>query len=99
MREQLHIPEERLRAILQEEYGLIAVTFALIPQRLDFNAFVYRVVSNDGTRYLLKLTSMRQYTKWYSPDKQTLVAGYDCDPVAVATGLASTVLPGGPALL
>lgn len=42
MREPLNIPEERLRACLQDQYGLIPVTLDFLPLGLDAYAGVYR---------------------------------------------------------
>ena len=61
MREQLKIPEERLRACLQDQYDLIPVTLEFLPLGLDYNAGVYRVVSEQGTVSLLKVTSRPLY--------------------------------------
>jgi spectinomycin phosphotransferase len=57
MREQPKIPEERLRACLQDQYDLIPVTLEFIPLGLDYNSWVYRVVSEQGAAYLLKARS------------------------------------------
>jgi len=54
MREKPDIPEEHLRACLQEQYHLAAVAFEFLPLGLDMNAGLYRVVSEQGTAYLLK---------------------------------------------
>jgi len=54
MKEAPDIAEEQLRACLQEEYGLSPVTLEFLPRGLDYNAGVYRVVSEQGTPYLLK---------------------------------------------
>jgi spectinomycin phosphotransferase len=61
MREQPGIPEERLRACLQDQYDLIPVTLEFLPLGLDYNAGVYRVVSEQGAAYLLKVTSRPLY--------------------------------------
>ena len=61
MREQPRIPEERLRACLQDEYGLMPVTLKFLPVGKDYNAGVYRVVSEQSTAYLLKVTSRPLY--------------------------------------
>jgi spectinomycin phosphotransferase len=61
MREQPGIPEESLRACLQEQYDLYPVTLEFLPLGLDYNAGVYRVVSEQGTPYLLKVTSRPLY--------------------------------------
>ena len=61
MREQPGIPEEQLRACLQEHYNLYPVTLEFLPLGLDYNAGVYRVVSDQGPVYLLKVTSRPLY--------------------------------------
>jgi spectinomycin phosphotransferase len=61
MREQPGIPEERLRACLQDQYDLSPVTFEFLPRGLDYHAGVYRVVSEQGTAFLLKVTSRPLY--------------------------------------
>jgi spectinomycin phosphotransferase len=61
MREQPGIPEERLRACLQDQYGLIAVMVELLPLGHDYDAGVYHVVSMQGRAYLLKATTRLLY--------------------------------------
>jgi spectinomycin phosphotransferase len=61
MREKPTIPEERLRACLQEHYDLIPVTLEFLPLGLDYDAGVYRVVSEQGAAYLLKATTRPLY--------------------------------------
>jgi spectinomycin phosphotransferase len=61
MREPPSIPEEHLRACLQQQYDLIPVTLDFLPLGLDYNAGVYRVVSEQGTASLLKVTSRPLY--------------------------------------
>src|SRR5437870_4983809 len=61
MREPPSIPEEHLRACLQQQYDLIPVTLDFLPLGLDYKAGVYRVVSEQGTAYLLKVTSRPLY--------------------------------------
>ncbi len=61
MREQPSIPDERLRACLQDQYDLSPVTFEFLPVGHDYNAGVYRAVSEQGTAYLLKVTSRPLY--------------------------------------
>src|SRR5205807_10182737 len=61
MREQPKIPEEQLRACFQDQYDLYPVTLEFLPRGLDYNAGVYRVVSEQGTAYLLKVTSRPLY--------------------------------------
>src|SRR2546422_3174667 len=47
MREQPKIPEEYLRACLQDQYELIPVTLEFLPRGKDYHAGVYRVVSEQ----------------------------------------------------
>src|SRR5437588_11575228 len=61
MREQPAIPEERLRACLRDQYGLIAVIVEFLPLGHDYDAGVYHVVSPQGRAYLLKVTSRLLY--------------------------------------
>ena len=61
MREPPKIPEERLRACLQESYALAPVTLAFLPRGHDYSAGVYRVVSAQGAAYLLKVTLRTLY--------------------------------------
>jgi spectinomycin phosphotransferase len=61
MREQPGIPEERLRVCLQDQYDLYPVTLEFLPLGLDYNAGVYRVVSEQGTASFLKVTSRPLY--------------------------------------
>ena len=61
MREPPKIPEERLRACLQDYYDLSPATLEFLPLGLDYHAGVYRVVSEQGTAYLLKVTSRPLY--------------------------------------
>lgn len=61
MREAPDIPVERLRACLREQYDLTARTLEYLPRGHDYSAGVYRVVSEQGTAYLLKVTSRPLY--------------------------------------
>jgi spectinomycin phosphotransferase len=61
MREPPNIAEELLRARLQDQYDLIPVTLEFLPRGKDYHAGVYRVVSEQGTPYLLKVTSRPLY--------------------------------------
>jgi spectinomycin phosphotransferase len=61
MREPPNIPEEHLRACLQEQYDLSLATLEFLPRGRDYNAGVYRVVSEQGTVYLLKVTARPLY--------------------------------------
>src|SRR3989440_2031422 len=70
MREQPGIPEEQLRACLQDQYDLYPVTLEFLPRGKDYRAGVYRVVSEQGTAYLLKVKSGSLY------EPSCLVPGY-----------------------
>ncbi len=61
MREQPGIPEEQLRACLQDQYDLYPVSLEFLPRGKDYKAGVYRVVSEQSTAYLLKVTSRSLY--------------------------------------
>ncbi len=61
MRKPPSIAEEQLRACFQNQYDLIPVTLEFLPLGLDYHAGVYRVVSEQGTAYLLKVTSRPLY--------------------------------------
>src|SRR6266550_3892409 len=61
MREQPGVPEERLRACLQDQYDLYPFTLEFLPRGKDYKAGVYRVVSEQSTAYLLKVTSRSLY--------------------------------------
>src|SRR5689334_3407041 len=54
MGEKPNIPEHQLRATLQQAFDLIPATLEFLPLGLDYNAGVYRVVSEQGDAYLLK---------------------------------------------
>jgi spectinomycin phosphotransferase len=82
MREQPGIPEDHLRACLQQQYALNAVTLDFLSLGLDYNAGVYRVVSEQGTSYLLKAKAGSLY------EPGCLVPGYLRDQ-----GIASVVAP------
>ena len=59
--EQPGIPLESLRACLQNQYNLHPVTLEFLPLGHDYDAGVYRVVSEQGTPYLLKVTTRPLY--------------------------------------
>src|SRR6266516_1749280 len=61
MRKPPGIAEEHLRACFQDQYDLYPVTFEFLPLGVDYNAGVYRVVSEQGTADLLKVTSRPLY--------------------------------------
>ena len=61
MREQPKIPEEQLRACLQDRYGIHPLTLEFLPRGKDYHAGVYRVVSEQGTPYLLKVNARPLY--------------------------------------
>ncbi len=82
MREPPSIPEEHLRACLQEQYGISAVTIEFLPVGLDSRAGVYRAVTAQGDAYLLKAKAGAFYEPGY------LASGYLRDQ-----GVASVVAP------
>jgi len=82
MREPPRIAEEVLRAYLQDQYELGLVTLVFLPLGHDYDAGVYRAVSEQGTAYLLKVTSRPLYEPRY------LVPRYLNDQ-----GVASVVAP------
>jgi spectinomycin phosphotransferase len=65
MREKPAIPDELLRSMLQDQYDLVPVTLEFLPVGLDYHAGVYRVVSEQGRAYLLKVTSRPLYEPRY----------------------------------
>jgi spectinomycin phosphotransferase len=65
MREKPNIPDEHLRTTLQDQYGLVPITLEFLPIGADFHAGVYRVVSEQGSTYLLKVTSRPLYEARY----------------------------------
>src|SRR6185312_10588747 len=82
MREQPKIAIEDLRTCLQENYNLYPVTLEFLPLGLDYHAGVYRVVSEQGNSYLLKVKSGPLY------EPGCLVPGYLRDQ-----GITSVVAP------
>ena len=82
MREQPKISTERLKACLQDNYNLSPTTLEYLPLGLDYRAGVYRVVSEQGTPYLLKVKSGGLY------EPGCIVPGR-----LSAQGLASVVAP------
>ena len=65
VREQPSIPEECLRAFLQDQYDLYPITLEFLPRGKDYKAGVYRVVSDQSTVYLLKVTTRSLYEPGY----------------------------------
>src|SRR5947208_1759345 len=61
MREEPNIARGMLRACLQELYGLVPATIDFLPIGRDLNAGVYRVLSEEGISYLLKVKSGEFY--------------------------------------
>src|SRR5205809_6010392 len=61
MREEPRIARETLRACLQEDYGLVPATIDFLPIGRDLNAGVYRVQSQEGAPYLLKVKAGEFY--------------------------------------
>ena len=82
MREPPRIAEEQLRVCVQDQYNLGPVTLEFLPLGHDYDAGVYRAVSEQGTAYLLKITSRPLY------EPRCLVPRYLYDQ-----GIASVVAP------
>ncbi|HET8911146.1 MAG TPA: aminoglycoside phosphotransferase family protein, partial [Ktedonobacteraceae bacterium] len=82
MREAPRISEEDLRACLQDQYDLSPVTLTFIPLGRDYDAGIYRVESEQGTVYALKVTSRPLY------EPRCLIPRYLRDQ-----GIASVVAP------
>ncbi|HVB23667.1 MAG TPA: aminoglycoside phosphotransferase family protein [Ktedonobacteraceae bacterium] len=57
MRKKLNIPEDLLRACLQEQYEISAVRLEFLPLGLDTRAGVYHVLCEHGDSYFLKVKS------------------------------------------
>lgn len=55
MLEKPDLQDEKITACLQDEYGLLVDRVTFLPLGADFNTAVYRVVTEDGTDYFLKL--------------------------------------------
>ncbi len=55
MLEKPNIPDELIISRLQEEYGLCVAELTFLPIGADSRTAVYRVVTDDGTAYFLKL--------------------------------------------
>lgn len=51
------LQEEKIRPSLQDEYGLRVVQATFLPLGADLNTAVYRIVTDDGMAYFLKLRS------------------------------------------
>src|SRR5258707_15368141 len=82
MRGPPRIVEEHLRACLQDQYDLGLVTLTFLPLGHDYDAGMYRVESEQGTAYALKVTSRPLY------EPRCLVPRYLNDQ-----GIASVVAP------
>ena len=61
MREPPRITEEDLRACLQDQYDLSPVTLTFLALGHDYDAGIYRVASEQGTAYALKVTTRSLY--------------------------------------
>ncbi|MBC8264745.1 MAG: aminoglycoside phosphotransferase family protein [Anaerolineales bacterium] len=57
MLEKPDLQDEKIKACLQDEYGLLVVQVVFLPFGADLNTAVYRVVADDETPYFLKLRS------------------------------------------
>ncbi|GLV60750.1 spectinomycin phosphotransferase [Dictyobacter sp. S3.2.2.5] len=65
MGERLDVGEDVLAACLDEYYGLTAMELTFLPGGLDYDAAVYRVVSERGEAFLLKITGRELYEASY----------------------------------
>lgn len=82
MREKPAIADELLQVTLRDQYGLNPTILEFLPVGLDYYAGVYRVVSEQGNAFLLKVTSRPLYEPRY------LVPRYLYD-----SGIPSVVAP------
>ncbi len=82
MREKPSISGDDLRGCLLEQYDIIVIMLEFLPLGLDYHAGVYRVISEQGTSYLLKVTSRPLY------EPSCLVPGY-----LMNQGILSVVAP------
>ena len=57
MLEKPDLPDDKIIACLQAEYGLRAAEIAFLPLGADVNTAVYRVIADDAAPYFLKLRS------------------------------------------
>lgn len=57
MLEKPALPDEKITACLQAEFGLAAARLAFLPLGADRNTAVYRAEAGDGTPYFVKLRS------------------------------------------
>jgi len=55
MLEKPNIPDDLIISNLQQEYGLHVAELTFLPIGADLGSAVYRVVTDDGTAYFLKL--------------------------------------------
>lgn len=82
MREEPKIAREELRVCLREQYDLVPAAIEFLPLGADSNAGVYRIESEQGTSYFVKIKS----TSFYPPS--CLVPSY-----LFNQGIASVVAP------
>ena len=94
MREKPAIADELLQAILQDQYGLIPLTLEFLPLGLDYYAGVYRVVSEQGSDFFLKVTSRSLYEARYQVPRYLNDAGIAAvvAPLPVKSGALWTKL-------
>src|SRR5579859_3137015 len=55
MRENPDIPEDKIAACLRTYYGLAVISVHFLPIGYDLNAFVYEVLTAEGTSYFVKI--------------------------------------------
>ncbi len=65
MREQPRIPEDYLQTCFRDQYALTPVRFEFLPRGKDYSAGLFKVLTEDGTNYLLKVTTRPLYEPAY----------------------------------
>ncbi|WP_274648797.1 phosphotransferase enzyme family protein [Paenibacillus humicola] len=88
MREQPKISTEHLRSRIQEQYLLRLIQLEFLPLGFDFQAGVFRAVSDQDAAYLIKVTSRPLYEPGCLVPRYLNDQGIDCvvAPVPTASG-------------
>ncbi|WP_219837004.1 phosphotransferase enzyme family protein [Paenibacillus sp. R14(2021)] len=94
MRNSPTISEEHLRSCLKEQYDLAPATLEFLPLGLDYSSAVYHVVSEQGTAYLLKVTSRPLYEPQFLIPRYLNDHGITCvvAPISARSGTLWTHL-------
>lgn len=85
MRNSPRISEEHLRSCLKKQYDLTPATLEFLPLGLDYSSAVYHVVSEQGTAYLLKVTSRPLYEPQYLVPRYLNDQGITCVVAPIST--------------